>query len=316
MQTDNRALMWLDSIKGGKGKLHRWAMYLRSKNFAVEHVAGKYNELPDALSRDPGAEIFAYDADALDALLPPERNKNQQHIYLASALAQDLHERIVQAQMRETVVMTDAERALQPTQTLQISDGAYYVHEHGRPSRIYVPYSCRSDLIKYFHDDPLTCHPGADETLRAIRENHFWPRMHDDVRRTVANCANCLLTKAAKPIARGVQQPRQPNAPWDTIAIDMMGPYPRTSRGKRFILVATDVMSRWVEAFAVSSSEINIIAPILEHEGFMRWGYPHVLLSDNAPQFRGVSWQARCKGWGTLAYTTPAYHPQANPTER
>ena len=96
----------------------------------------------------------------------------------------------------------------------------------------------------------------------------------------------------------------------------MMGPYPQTSRGKRFILVATDVMSRWVEALAVSSSEINIIPPILEHEVFMRWGYPRVLLSDNAPQFRGVTWQARCKAWGTLAYTTPAYHPQANPTDR
>ena len=48
----------------------------------------------------------------------------------------------------------------------------------------------------------------------------------------------------------------------------------------------------------------------------MRWGYPRVILSDNAPQFRGITWRERCKSWGTLLYTTPAYHPQANPTER
>ena len=73
LQTDNRALTWLDNIKDGKGKLHRWAIYLRSFNFTVEHVAGKFNELPDALSRDPGEEVFTDDADALEALLPPEQ---------------------------------------------------------------------------------------------------------------------------------------------------------------------------------------------------------------------------------------------------
>ena len=316
LRTDNRALTWLDNIKDGKGKLHRWAMYLRAFNFTVEHVAGKENELPDALSRNPGNEIFKDDAGALEALLPPEQTKYEQRVYLASALVQDLHERIAQEQEKELFDIKDAERFLQPTQTLQFSDGVYYVHEHGNPPRAYVPYTCRSEVIAYFHDDPLACHPGADETLRAVREHYYWPRMRDDIRRAVANCATCLITKASLPIAKGVEKARQPTALWDTVAIDMMGPYPRTSRGKRFILVATDLMSRWVEAFAVSSSEVNVIAPILEREVFMRWGYPRVVLSDNAPQFRGTSWQTRCKSWGVLAYTTPAYHPQANPTER
>ena len=50
--------------------------------------------------------------------------------------------------------------------------------------------------------------------------------------------------------------------------------------------------------------------------GIHALGFPRVVLSNNAPQFRGTSWQKRCKSWGVLAYTTPAYHPQANPTER
>ena len=270
LKTDNRALTWLNNIKDGKGKLHRWAMYLKSFNFDVIHVAGKENELPDALSRDPGTEVFADDADLLEDLLPPEQNTKNQNRYFASILAQDLRERILQAQINEPVDVTDADRYLQPAQTLQFSEGAYYVYELGKPPRIYVPYSCRGDGIKYFHEDPLASHPGADETLRTIRENHFWPRMRSDIRHAVGNCATCLLSKAGKPISKGVLHPRQPTAPWHTVAIDMMGPYPRTSRGKRFILVATDLMSRWVEAFAVSSSEVKVIAPLLENEVFHR----------------------------------------------
>ena len=168
--TDNCALTWLDNIKDGKGKLHRWAMYLRAFNFTVDHVAEKKNELPDALSRNPGNEIFTDDAGALEALLPPEQNKYEQHVYLASALVQDLHERIVQEQERVPFDIKDAERFLQPIQTLQFSDGVYYVLEHDNPPRTYVPYTCRPEIITYFHDDPLTCHPGADETLRAVRQ--------------------------------------------------------------------------------------------------------------------------------------------------
>ena len=316
LRTDNRALTWLNNVKDGKGKLHRWAMYLKSFDFVIEHVAGKDNQLPDALSRDPGNEQFVYDADALEALLPPERPVMQREIMCASMVAQDLRERIKQAQQEEPLDIKDAERFLQSSQTLQFSDGALFVEEHDRSPRIYVPYCCRDEVIGYFHDDPLACHPGANETLRAVRESHFWPRMREDVRRAVGNCATCLLAKAGRPIAKGVQHFRQPTAPWEIVAIDMMGPYPRTSRGKRFILVATDVMSRWTEAFAVTSSELKIISPTLEREVFMRWGYPRVILSDNAPQFRGINWANQCKSWGAVIHTTPAYHPRANPTER
>ena len=132
----------------------------------------------------------------------------------------------------------------------------------------------------------------------------------------VGRCAKCLVVKASQPCGKGCLKPREPVAPWETVSIDLMGPYPRTSRGKRFILVATDIMSRWVEAFAVPNAEINTIAPIVECEVFMRCGYPRILLTDNAPQFRGNAWQTRCQAWGVLAHTTAAYHPQANPTER
>lgn len=64
-----------------------------------------------------------------------------------------------------------------------------------------------------------------------------------------------------------------------------MGPYPRSGRGKRFILVITDLFSRWVEAFPLGSSEAPIITKILEQEVFTRWGYTRAILSDNGPQF-------------------------------
>ena len=55
-------------------------------------------------------------------------------------------------------------------------------------------------------------------------------------------------------------------------------------------MVATDTFSRWTNAFPITNGELGTIAPILETEVFMRWGYPRAL-SDNGPQFRGPAWE-------------------------
>jgi transposase len=95
-----------------------------------------------------------------------------------------------------------------------------------------------------------------------------------------------------------------------------MGPCPRSARGKRFILVATDMFSRWTEAFPITSATLGTIAPTLEREVFLRWGFPRVVLTDNGPQFRGRRWTKICEGWEVRRWTTPIYHPRANPVER
>ncbi|XP_033226035.1 uncharacterized protein K02A2.6-like [Belonocnema kinseyi] len=95
-----------------------------------------------------------------------------------------------------------------------------------------------------------------------------------------------------------------------------MGPYPRTKQGHCYILVATDLFTRWVEAVPLRTSEAPKIIRILEEEAFSRFGYPRWVLSDNGPQFTGHAWAEASRRWGCELWITPVYHPRANPTER
>jgi hypothetical protein len=140
----------------------------------------------------------------------------------------------------------------------------------------------RPDLFRFCHDDELAGHPGGKETLRAIGTRFYWASMRKDVRRHVEGGRACTETKAARPLAQGRFQPRQPDNPWDVVALDLMGPYSRTPREKRFLLVAMDLFSRWTEAFPVPNTTIGVIAPLLEYEVFARWAYPRAILTDNA----------------------------------
>jgi hypothetical protein len=53
LRTDNKALTLLNNFKDNNVKLLRWSLILAEFNFNIEHVPGKANELPDALSRNP-----------------------------------------------------------------------------------------------------------------------------------------------------------------------------------------------------------------------------------------------------------------------
>ena len=56
-----------------------------------------------------------------------------------------------------------------------------------------------------------------------------------------------------------------------------MESYPQTQAGNRYVVVVTDMMSRWVEAKAVHKADTDTIIRYLEEELFPRWGYPEAV---------------------------------------
>jgi len=95
-----------------------------------------------------------------------------------------------------------------------------------------------------------------------------------------------------------------------------MGPYPKTARGKTQILVVTDCFRRWVEAYLIGTGTTRIIVDTIEKESCSRFGYPRVILSDNGPQCVSKLMKDTLTKWRTEVWTTPIYHPRANPVER
>jgi hypothetical protein len=237
---------------------------------------------------------------------------------LAFLNAAELHRRIVEAQTTDPQLQDENRQQLvnqlREGQDLRCQDGIYGLHEAEKLPRLYVPQEMRKDTLQYHHEDALAGHPGTAETTRAVREEFFCPGL--DVQKHVHACTTCAIAKGGRPIAPGPPRVRHPQNPWETVAFDLMGPYPRSTRDKRFILVVTDTFSRWIEAFPIPKATIGTIAPLLEREVFLRWRFPQKIFTDNAPQFRGQRWASLCKGWDARPWTTPIYHSRANPTER
>nr|GEW70507.1 reverse transcriptase domain-containing protein [Tanacetum cinerariifolium] len=67
------------------------------------------------------------------------------------------------------------------------------------------------------------------------------------------------------------------------LSIDFMGPFP-SSRGNRYILVAVDYLSKWVEAKALPTNDARVIVKILKSL-FIRFRTPRANISDSGTHF-------------------------------
>lgn len=320
--TDSRAVTWLSKFKDSRTKLTRWSLLLQEFDFIIEHCPGKENELPDALSRDP-IEDNHDDFENFDRLFPPDTTSALLLVPTQDIYEEVLYQQQLCPQVSQLVEKIQAASQRQSPNRLEknllesylLRDGTLY-RKHNEKWLAFVPSASRERVLWEYHDSKYAGHPGADETYNAISRIFNWKGLSSDVKNYVRTCHICTCIKPGKNPSDVPQRPHQPTKPWQTIALDLMGPYPRSPRGKRFLLVVTDMFSRWVEAFPLGNSETHTILATLEEQIFPRWGFPRSILSDNAPQFSGTKWRDRLESLGIECWTTAIYHPQANPTER
>ncbi|KAJ8915382.1 hypothetical protein NQ315_008269, partial [Exocentrus adspersus] len=174
-----------------------------------------------------------------------------------------------------------------------------------------VPLAYWLRVIEKYHDSPEAGHPGRDETIRAISRLYYWPAMTRQVRTHVKHCLICASSKrggALQPAAP--QRPHPPARPWQVISIDAV-----TRKGNRYLLVATDLYSRWIEVKAVPEIKTRPTLDFLD-EVCTRWGYPQRVITDNGANFRTYMWNRYLDRNGIEGYYTPVYHQRSNPVER
>ncbi|GJU04675.1 reverse transcriptase domain-containing protein [Tanacetum coccineum] len=92
--------------------------------------------------------------------------------------------------------------------------------------------------------------------------------------------------------------------------IDFMGPFPSSNINK-YILVAIDYVSKWVEAQAFPASDAPNVVNFLKRL-FMRFGISKALKSDRGTYFCNYQVERAMKMYGVVHRFSTAYHPQIN----
>ncbi|XP_077987242.1 uncharacterized protein LOC144441327 [Glandiceps talaboti] len=128
-------------------------------------------------------------------------------------------------------------------------------------NQLVVPKHCRETLLRLAHDIPLAGHLGVEKTKRRLLQHYYWPGIFPDV---ASYCRTCEACQKAANRKAGVKAKLIPmpvlEEPFQRIAMDMIGPLPRTARGNRYVLTIIDYATRYPEAIPVPTLEAERIA--------------------------------------------------------
>jgi hypothetical protein len=96
-----------------------------------------------------------------------------------------------------------------------------------------------------------------------------------------------------------------------------MGPLPPTDRGKRYIVLAIDLFTKWIEAKPIEEADAQTISTFIYEDIICRHGVPERMTSDRGTEFVNDLIRTLTKQFKIKHIMTTAYHPQGNgQTER
>ncbi|GFV06967.1 transposon Tf2-6 polyprotein [Trichonephila clavipes] len=138
-----------------------------------------------------------------------------------------------------------------------------------------IPKHLRADILRHFHDAPTAGHLGFAKTYDRIRKRFYWPGMYRNVVRYVMHCREC---QGESPFLNDhldvLSSHPSAIAPFHRIGIDLLGRFPKSAHGNKWIIVCTDYSTRYAITKALPTAEVDEIAKFLLEEIVLRHGAP------------------------------------------
>lgn len=339
LRTDHASLTWLLNFKSPEGQVARWLETLQAYDFEIQHRAGRVHGNADALSRRPcAAEECRY------CWRQEERGQVVQKVaavhargeggeWLALTQEQLKQQQKADSSLRLVSSWLEADRrpdwaevsGLGPEVKSYYSQwGNFEVHDQilyrrwqapGRGNdllQLLVPKSLRPQVLQVVHGSVGTGHFGNAKTLHRLRGRFYWPGCRRDVELYVHCCDACTAQKGPTRLSHAPLQQYLVGAPMERVGVDILGPFPVSDAGNRYVLVAMDYFTKWPEAYAVPDQSAMTTAEKLVEEMFSRFGVPEELHSDQGRNFESQVFGEVCRRLGVSKTRTTPLHPQSD----
>ena len=174
-----------------------------------------------------------------------------------------------------------------------------------------LPTRCRDAVLAIAHEIPLGGHLGKTKTTQRLLQRFYWPTLHRDVAGFCRACKACQLDSSRRVHKAPLIPLRIISEPFRRIAMDIVGPLPKSRSGKRFVLVVCDYATRYPEAVALRSIDAEHIAEELV-QIFSRVGVPQEILTDQGANFMSQLLAEVYKLLRIKPIRTSPYHPQTD----
>ena len=255
--TDHQNLTYFRKSQDLSHRQARWEQLLQEYHFMFVHRSGKTNPTnPLSWRPDYGRGVELNNKSHI--LLP-------NHLFTSPNLSEEADAAVHLLQMQKQPTQDNAEAAMHPSdpglvesmvKKLQHKREKYALKgltkddSHWKESQgillyknlLYIPKDgpLHEKIIQQHHNHPLAGHPGIRRTRDLILAKYYWPTIRKDITKYVSGCDKCQKVKPSSQASKTPLQPNEiPQAPWEIISVDIIGPLPE-SQGKNAILTVVD----------------------------------------------------------------------------
>ena len=138
------------------------------------------------------------------------------------------------------------------------------------------------NILQACHDEPCVGHFSDKRTAyKVLHQGYYWPTLFKDVAKYVRSCDSCQ--RMGRPTASD-EMPLQAQVmiePFEKWGLDIVEPISPMWQKKKYILVCTNYVTKWIEAKALLRATENSVIEYIYEDIFTCFGVPREIVTDN-----------------------------------
>ncbi|GAU10509.1 hypothetical protein TSUD_422870, partial [Trifolium subterraneum] len=141
-------------------------------------------------------------------------------------------------------------------------------------------------ILQEIHEGINGQHIGGRSLARnALRAGYYWPTMQNDAKDHVLKCDKCQRHGDMK--LAPANELKTMISPWPFAwwGMDILSPFPTAARQVKYLIVAVDYFTKWIEAEPLAKISASNILRFFKRDVIARFRIPQVVVTDNGTQF-------------------------------
>ncbi|MCO5577836.1 hypothetical protein L7F22_049587 [Adiantum nelumboides] len=170
-------------------------------------------------------------------------------------------------------------------------------------------------ILQQAHSGQARGHFSVEKMAKSILyAGIWWPTLFMDTEEFVKRCDDCQRTKTPRDRDDMPLRPMMGARAFAKWGINFVGPIapPAYKSHSQYIIVATDYLTKWVEAKATIRNDAKTTAQFLYENRFTRYGLPIEIVSDRGTHFINEVIEQLLDEFMVIHQKLAPYHPQAN----
>ncbi|XP_021867331.2 uncharacterized protein [Spinacia oleracea] len=168
-------------------------------------------------------------------------------------------------------------------------------------------------LIEEIHEGVCGNHQGGNTlALKCQRQGYYWPTMLTDAQEYVKKCEKCQVFSAVINRPANDLMPILNPIPFAQWGMDILGPFTTASGGRKYLIVAVDYFTKWIEAEPVAKITANQVKKFIWKGIITRFGLPMAIVMDHGVQFDCSPVQSFLSTYKVKFAYSSVCHPQSN----